>query len=49
MRYPEHHVLCLSLAAMIATSGIYVLYRERTNDDSELKGRGPYQSRYAMK
>lgn len=36
-------------AAMIAASGIYVLYRERTNTDSELKGRGPYQSRYAMK
>ncbi len=36
-------------AVLIATSGIYVLYRERTNDDSELKGRGPYQSRYAMK
>ncbi len=36
-------------AGMIATSGIYILYRERTNVESELKGRGPYQSRYAMK
>ena len=36
-------------AAMIAASGIYVLYRERANVESELKGRGPYQSRYAMK
>ena len=36
-------------ASLIAASGIYVLYRERTNVDSELKGRGPYQSRYAMK
>ena len=36
-------------AAMIAASGIYILYRERTNKQSELKGRGPYQTRYAMK
>ncbi len=36
-------------AGMIAASGIYILYRERTNKQSELKGRGPYQSRYAMK
>ncbi|MEM7426507.1 MAG: DMT family transporter [Pseudomonadota bacterium] len=36
-------------AGMIAASGIYILYRERTNKESELKGRGPYQSRYAMK
>lgn len=36
-------------AGMIAASGIYVLARERSNKDSELKGRGPYQTRYAMK
>lgn len=36
-------------AAMIAASGIYVLSRERSNKESELKGRGPYQTRYAMK
>ncbi len=36
-------------AAMITASGIYVLSRERTNKESELKGRGPYQTRYAMK
>ena len=36
-------------AVMIAASGIYVLSRERSNRESELKGRGPYQTRYAMK
>ncbi|NNF78494.1 MAG: DMT family transporter [Rhizobiales bacterium] len=36
-------------AGMIAASGIYILYRERTNKESELRGRGPYQTRYAMK
>lgn len=35
-------------AALIAASGIYVLYRERVNKASELKGRGPFQSRYAI-
>ncbi len=35
-------------AALIAASGIYVLHRERKNKDSELGGRGPFQSRYAM-
>ena len=34
-------------ASLIAASGIYVLYRERINKASELKGRGPFQSRYA--
>lgn len=36
-------------AVMIAASGIYILARERTNKESELRGRGPYQTRYAMK
>ncbi|MEM1200205.1 MAG: DMT family transporter, partial [Pseudomonadota bacterium] len=36
-------------AGMITVSGLYVLSRERTNKESELKGRGPYQTRYAMK
>ena len=35
-------------AGLIAASGIYVLHRERKNKQSELKGRGPFQSRYAM-
>jgi len=35
-------------SALIAASGIYVLHRERKNKQSELEGRGPFQSRYAM-
>ena len=35
-------------ASLIAASGIYVLHRERKNQQSELEGRGPFQTRYAM-
>lgn len=41
-------IYTLSGAALIAASGIYVLHRERKNKQSELEGRGPFQSRYAM-
>lgn len=41
-------VFTLLGAGLIAASGIYVLHRERKNKQSELEGRGPFQTRYAM-
>ena len=34
-------------AGLIAASGIYILHRERKNEQSQFQGDGPYKSRYA--